>query len=168
MSAPLAHRHYDMFELPEGPEAPGGLLPGGFAISFPTDREGNIASLAAPFEPLVKDIVFTRVASGDCTSPAFRQRCLGTFSHGATPVVVGQDKDGHLTLTFGSQPTDKLRPYQGRTFVIDGSEGFRVEFRPGPDGDVDELSFHRPHGTPGPRRHEVAVRDESPRHAPGR
>src|SRR5713226_8293876 len=129
MSEPLAHRHYDTFELPE---APSRLLPDRLALSFSTDREGNIASLAAPFEPLVKDIVFTRVASGDCTSPAFRQRCLGTFSHGATPVVVGQDKDGHLTLTFGSQPTDKLRPYQGRTFVIDGSEGFKVEFRPGP------------------------------------
>ena len=53
MSEPLAHRHYDTFELPE---APGRLLPDGLAISFSTDREGNIASLAAPFEPLVKDI----------------------------------------------------------------------------------------------------------------
>jgi CubicO group peptidase (beta-lactamase class C family) len=58
MSEPLAHRHYDTFELPE---APGRLLPGRLAISFSTDREGNIASLAAPFEPLVKDIVFTRI-----------------------------------------------------------------------------------------------------------
>ena len=58
MSAPLAHRHYDTFELPE---APGRLLPYGLAISFSTDRAGDIGSLAAPFEPLVKDIVFTRL-----------------------------------------------------------------------------------------------------------
>jgi CubicO group peptidase (beta-lactamase class C family) len=60
MSEPLAHRHYDTFELPEAPESPGGLLPSRLAISFAADREGNIASLAAPFEPLVKDIVFVR------------------------------------------------------------------------------------------------------------
>ena len=105
MSEPLAHRHYDTFELPEAPEP--GLLPGQLAISFSTDREGNIASLAAPFEPLVKDIVFTRIAAGDCMNPAFRQHCIGTFSQGGTTVVVGQDNDGQLTLTIGSQPTSQ-------------------------------------------------------------
>jgi CubicO group peptidase (beta-lactamase class C family) len=144
MSEPLAHRHYDTFELPEAPSRP---LPDRLAISFATDREGNIASLAAPFEPLVKDIVFTRIPAGDCTDPAFRQRCTGTFSRGGTAVVVGQDKDGQLTLTVGTQPTCKLRPYQGRTFVIDEPEGVRVEFHLGPDGDVGELIFHQPNGT---------------------
>src|SRR5713226_7150179 len=144
MSEPLAHRHYDTFELPE---APGRLLPDRLALSFSTDREGNIASLAAPFESLVKDIVFTRIPAGDCTNPAFRQHCTGTFSHGATTVVVGQDRDGQLTLTVGSQPTYKLRPHQSRTFVIDEPEGFRVEFHLGPDGEVDELFFHQPNGT---------------------
>jgi CubicO group peptidase (beta-lactamase class C family) len=144
MSEPLAHRHYDTFELPE---AAGRLLPDRLAISFSTDREGNIASLAAPFEPLVKDIVFTRVPAGDCMNPAFRQHCTGTFSQGATTVVVGQDNNGQLTLTVGSQPTYKLRPYQSQTFVIDELEGFRVEFHPGPDGEVDELFFHQPNGT---------------------
>lgn len=60
MAEPLAHRHDNTFELPEAPESPGRLLPGRFAISFSTDRDGDIASLAAPFEPLVKEIVFTR------------------------------------------------------------------------------------------------------------
>jgi len=144
MSEPLAHRHYDTFELPE---APGRLLPDRLAISFSTDREGNIASLAAPFEPLVKDIVFTRIPVGDCMNPAFRQHCTGTFSQGATTIVVGQDNGGQLTLTVGSQPTYKLHPYQSRTFVIDELEGFRVEFHLGPDGEVDELFFHQPNGT---------------------
>jgi CubicO group peptidase (beta-lactamase class C family) len=145
MSEPLAHRHYDTFELPE---APGRLLPDRLAVSFSTDREGNIASLAAPFELLVKDIIFTRVAAGDCTNPAFRQRCLGTFiSQGITTVVVAQDSDGQLTLTVGSQPASKLSPYQNRTFVIDELKGFRVEFHLGPGGNVDELIFHQPNGT---------------------
>ena len=145
MSEPLAHRHYDTFELPEAPDR---LLPDRLAISFFTDREGNIASLAAPFEPLVKDIVFTRTAAGDCTNPAFRQHCTGTFiRQGVVTVVVGQDNDGQLTLTVGSEPTYKLRPYQGRTFVIDELQGFRVEFHLGPDGKADQLIFHQPNGT---------------------
>jgi hypothetical protein len=144
MSEPLAHRHYDTFELPEAPDR---LLPHRLAISFSTDREGDIASLAAPFEPLVKDIVFTRIPAGDCMRPAFRQHCTGTFSHGATTVVVGQDNDGQLTLTFGSQPTYKLHPYQRRTFVIDELERFRVEFHLGSDGEADELFVHQPNGT---------------------
>jgi len=144
MSAPLVHRHYDTFELPE---VPGRLFPDRLAISFATDRDGNIASLAAPFEPLVKDIVFIRIPAGDCMNPAFRQHCTGKFSYGGVTVVVGQDKDGQLTLTIGSQPTYKLRPYQSRTFVIDELEGFRVEFHLGPNGDVDQLFFHQPNGT---------------------
>ena len=144
MSEPLTHRHYDTFELPE---AAGRLLPDRLAISFSTDREGNVASLAAPLEPLVKDIVFTRIPAGDCMDAAFRQRCIGTFSHGATTVLVGQDNDGQLTLTIGSQPTYKLRPYQSRTFVIVELEGFRVEFHLGADDAVDELIFHHPNGT---------------------
>jgi len=144
MAEPLAHRHYDTFELPE---APGRLFPDRLAISFSADREGNIASLAAPFEPLVKDIVFTRISAGDCTDPGFRQRCIGTFSHGTATVVVGQDSDRQLTLTVGSQPVYKLRAYQNRTFVIDELAGFRVEFLCGPHGEIDELIFHQPNGT---------------------
>ena len=147
MSEPLAHRHYDTFELPEAPDRLLSLLGYRLLISYSTDREGNIASLAAPFEPLVKDIVFTRIAAGDCTNPAFPQHCTGTFSHGGTTDVVGQDNDRQLTLTVGSQPTYKLRPYQSRTFVIDELEGFRVECHLGPDGEVDELIFHQPNGT---------------------
>ena len=66
MSEPLAHRHYDMFELPEAPDRLLGLLGYRLPVSFCTDREGNIASLAAAFEPLVRDIVFTRIPAGDC------------------------------------------------------------------------------------------------------
>jgi hypothetical protein len=60
MFATMAHRHYETFQLPEVPDR---LLPDGLAITFLTDREGDIVSLSAPLEPLVEDIVFVRVAS---------------------------------------------------------------------------------------------------------
>jgi CubicO group peptidase (beta-lactamase class C family) len=148
MAEPLAHRHSDTFELPEAPESPGRLLPGRLALSFSTDREGNIVSVAVPFEPLVKDIAFTRVAGGDCTNPAFCQRCTGTFRGGGATVVVGRNSDGELRMTIGSKPpTYKLRPYQSRTFVVSEFKDFRVEFCLDRDGGVDELVFHESHGS---------------------
>jgi CubicO group peptidase (beta-lactamase class C family) len=144
LTAPLAHRHYDTFELPE---APGRPLPDRLPISFFTDREGTIASLSAPFEPLVRDIVFVRIPAGDCVDPAFLKSCTGIYSHGPMTHVVAQDGDGQLTLAPANQPTYKLRPYQDRTFIIVELEGFRLEFRRGPQGAVDELIFHQPNGT---------------------
>ena len=67
MSAAIAHRHYESFELPEGLHTP---LPYRLAITFLTDREGNIVSLSTPLEPSVKDIVFGRVAAGASTDAA--------------------------------------------------------------------------------------------------
>jgi CubicO group peptidase (beta-lactamase class C family) len=61
MSAGLIHRHFETFELPEGLHP---LLPYRLAITFLTDREGDIVSLSAPLEPMVKDIVFVRGAAG--------------------------------------------------------------------------------------------------------
>jgi len=144
MSAALEHRHYDTFDLPRAPER---LLPDHLPITFVTNREGNIASLTAPFESMVKDIVFERVASGDCTDPVFRQACTGVFRHGITTHVVAQDAEGQLTLSPSSQPTYTLCPLRDGIFTIVELTGFRVEFRRGPSGDVDELIFHQPNGT---------------------
>jgi hypothetical protein len=85
MSEPLVHRHYDMFELPEAPRSPGGLLPGQLALSFSADREGNVASVAVPFEPLVKDIAFTRIAAGDRTGPPSVSAAPASSAKGARP-----------------------------------------------------------------------------------
>jgi hypothetical protein len=144
MSATLEHRHYDTFDLPEAPER---LLPDRLPITFATDREGNIGRLSAPFEPLVRDIVFERVASGDCTDVAFRQACTGVFRHGPLASVVAQDAEGQLTLSPANQPTYRLRPFRDRIFGIVELPGFRVEFRRAADGAVDELIFHQPDGT---------------------
>jgi hypothetical protein len=144
MSATLEHRHYDTFDLPEAPER---LLPDRLPISFATDREGNIARLSAPLEPLVTDIVFERVASGACTDAAFRESCTGVFRHGSVTNVVAQDAEAQLTLSPASQPTYRLRPFRDGIFIIMELPGFRVEFRRSTDGAVDELIFHQPNGT---------------------
>ena len=144
MSAPLSHRHYETFELPQIPYE---LNPDRLAISFTTDRDGNIASLSAQLEPMVADIVFKRAPAGECLDDAFRKICVGRYRHGSTVHVVAQEADGQLTLKPDFQPLYHLRPYQGAIFDIAELEGFRVEFRRGPDGKIHELVFHQPNGT---------------------
>jgi hypothetical protein len=141
MFAPMTHRHYETFELPEVPER---FLPDRLAVTFLTDRDGNIVSLSTPLEPAVKDIVFTRLASGDCTDPAFRARCVGHFKGGAITHRVTLDSEGRLMLKPDYQPAYRLAPEQGRRFLIVELEGFVVEFRG--EGIVDEVIFHQPNG----------------------
>lgn len=143
MFATMAHRHYETFELPEVPDR---LLPDRLAITFLTDRDGNIVSLSAALEPMVKDIVFVRLAAGDCTDAAFRKRCEGSFKSGATTHRVTLDTEGQLVLKPDNQPAYRLAPHQGRSFRIVELEGFVVEFR-GDATIVDELMFHQPNGT---------------------
>lgn len=57
LSGPLSHRHYETFEVPQMPYD---LNPDRLAITFTTDRDGNVASLSAQFEPMVADIIHAR------------------------------------------------------------------------------------------------------------
>jgi CubicO group peptidase (beta-lactamase class C family) len=142
MAATLAHRHYETFQLPEATDR---LLPDNLPITFLTDRDGNIVSLSAPLEPLVKDIVFARLPAGDCLDPAFRARCVGNFKGGITHRVT-LDSQGRLVLKPDNQPAYRLEPLQGRRFRIVELEGFVVEFRDDGSG-IREIIFHQPNGT---------------------
>jgi len=142
MAAIMAHRHYETFELPEVKDQ---LLPDLLTVTFLTDREGNIVSVSAPLEPMAKDIVFVRLAAGECTDADFRARCVGRYKSGPTTHDVTLDPDGRLVLKPDNQPAYRLLPLQGRRFRIAELEGFSVEFRG--DAPIDELIFHQPNGT---------------------
>lgn len=141
MAAPLAHRHYETFELPEIMDR---LLPDRLTITFLTDRDGDIISLSAPLEVMVKDIVFTRLAGGECTDPSFRARCVGRYK-GAVFHRITLDAQDKLVLKIEFQSAYHLEPLQGRRFRIAELEGFVVEFK-GDDADVSEIVFHQPNG----------------------
>ena len=143
LAAALAHRHYDVFEVPEDLDT---LSPGLLSITFAYDREGNINRLSAPFEAQVADIVFTCVARGDALDPAFRASCVGIYE-GAIKHVVALDADGQLTLSPTGQPTYRLVPYQDRIFSIKELEGYRVEFQRNDAEAPETIIFHQPNGT---------------------
>jgi hypothetical protein len=128
------------------PEVPDRLLPDKLAITFLTNRDGNIVSLSAPLEPMIKDIAFVRLPAGDCTVAAFRERCVGSFKSGATTHRVTLDTEGQLVLKPDNQPAYRLAPQEGRRFRIVELDGFFVEFR-GEGTIIDEVVFHQPNGT---------------------
>jgi CubicO group peptidase (beta-lactamase class C family) len=142
MFATMIHRHYETFELPEIKDR---LLPDQLAITFLTDREGNIVSLSSPLEPMVKDIVFARLAAGECTDLGFRARCVGRYKSGAMKHDVTLNPDGQLVLKPDNQPAYRLLPLQGRRFRIAELEGFSVEFAG--EAIIDKVVFHQPNGT---------------------
>ena len=125
----------------------GELNPDDLVITFTTDRDGNIASLSAQLEPLVADIIFARVASGECMDTAFRTACVGNYIRGEQTHIVTVDAEGQLLLKIPFVPLYRLKPYQGTTFSIVTLDGYRTEFRRGPTGTVDELVYHQPNGT---------------------
>jgi hypothetical protein len=143
MSAAMPHRHFETFELPELPDR---LLPDGLPITFLTNRDGMIVNLSAPLEPMVKDIVFGRLASGDCTDQTFRKQCVGIFKNGPTAHHVTLDAEGQLVLKPDDQPSYRLAPEQGRRFRFVALDGYAVEFH-GQGANIDELIFHQPNGT---------------------
>ena len=143
MYSMLEHRHFETFETPLIPDR---LHPDRLAITFLTDRDGNIVSLSAPLEPMVKDIVFTRLAGGECTDPAFRKACTGVYRMPPQTHDVTLDDEGNLSLKTDFQPTWHLAPHQGRTFRIRELEGFFIEFS-GEGASVDEMISHQPNGT---------------------
>jgi len=142
MSAQLEHRHYETFVVPE---AKGRLMPDNLAITFLTDRDGNIVSLSAPFEVMVKEIVFTRQASGECTDPAFRARCVGRFKSSVNHRVT-LDSQGGLVLKIDHQAPYRLEPLRARSFRVVELDGFVVEFR-GDGAEISAIIFHQPNGT---------------------
>jgi len=104
-------------------------------------------ALSAPLEPLVPEILFTRLAAGDAVDPAFRAACAGIYLGGLTRHVVALDGDGQITLSPAGQPTCHLVPYRDRIFRIRELDGYRVEFRRDDQGVVDAIIFHQPDGT---------------------
>jgi CubicO group peptidase (beta-lactamase class C family) len=144
ITSDLAHRHYDVFELPERPGQP---FPDLLTITFGCDEGGIVDQLSTPLEPLVPDIGFGRVPGGELPHPRFAAACVGTYRDGPRQHVIALDADGNLTVASAGEPARRLLPYYGNIFAIAGLEGFHVEFLRQKSGMVTEILFQEPDGT---------------------
>ena len=141
--SPLAHYHYDIFQL--NTEVLGQEVKQ--KVAFATDLKGNISSLSVQLEASVKDIVFIRAVEKKMTERSFLEKFVGEFELSGVTMKVTLKNDKTLALSVPGQPEYELVPYRGTEFNLKGMQGFSVEFRSDAAGAVTEAVFHQPNGT---------------------
>jgi CubicO group peptidase (beta-lactamase class C family) len=136
MELPLKHYHYDTFELTyERFEFTA-------KVTFAADHRGEIAQIAAPLEPTVRDIIFARVPDETMTDPAFLEPLCGTYEFMGTPVVVSFKGDA-LQVAIPGQPEYVLTPVKGTEFAVRGLSGFSVTFNVDAEGSVTDALLNQ-------------------------
>lgn len=122
VARPLTHYHYDIFELTiEEWDLP-------IKISFATNVRGEIASIAAPFEPAVPDIMFKRVPGSHMRETSFLEQFVGEYLLMEQPLRVLLKGNHVLVVSLPGQPDYDLEPVRGTEFQLKGLTGFRIEF----------------------------------------
>jgi CubicO group peptidase (beta-lactamase class C family) len=137
----MSHYHYDVFELKE--ETFGLAL----KATFGMDIKGNIVTVSVPFEPTVKEIVFTLLPEKKLTEQSFLVKLCGSYELQGQLLTIQIRGENTLVVTLPGQPPMELVPYKGTEFNIKGVPGYSVEFKQDAAGVVTEVIFHQPNGT---------------------
>jgi len=128
----IEHRHYDVWDVKMQPS--GDII----TISFGTDLEGSVATLAASLEPTVSPIVFEKQPDRSLSDPAVLRRYEGTFVMGPTTLVVAVGRDGSLVATISGNALE-LVPYEERIFAVKSQASTKIEFVLAADGSVEKV-----------------------------
>ncbi len=137
MSGPLKHFHFDIFEVAEDELNPLQRM----KVSFSTNLQGEIDSLALPLEALLKEITFKRL-------PARLDRktlepLTGQYQLAGPPLTVALREGDKLFLEVPGQTPRELVPVRGLLFNLQGITGASLEFRKDAAGAVTELVLYQ-------------------------
>ncbi len=143
LTSPLAHFHYDVFEIPEDPLDPFEKT----KVQFLMNPSGQIDRVLIPLEPNVKEIVFARMAEEQMRQRGFLEPLTGEYVLGAQTVAVTLQGEDTLILNVPGQRPYELVPRSGTTFDVKGLTGFSLEFKKDAAGAVAEVVFYQPNGT---------------------
>lgn len=136
----LNHFHYDVFITENR-----GLLPEQ-KLSFQTDLNGNVSSLAIQLEPAVKELIFTRQPERKMKEKSFLEQFCGEYEIQGTVIKVYLKGESSLALHSSGQPELELLPYRGDEFNLRNLPNYSVEFIRDEKGVVIELVFKQPNG----------------------
>ena len=140
--APLEHWHYEVFKAGEDAEDPALK---DMKLQFQTDLNGDVASVATPFEPTVKDIVFTRKPDAKLSDPAYLSRFVGTYELNGRPITVALSGTT-VTLEIPGQPIYSLVPGLGDQFTLKEYSTVSVGFEADAKGAVTSMQINQPEG----------------------
>ncbi len=140
ISFDMEHYHYDIFKMENE------FLEIDAKVSFFTDNKGNVGSLAVQLEPMVKDIIFTRMPEKKMTEKSFLEKFVGEYVLGEVTVTVLLKEEKTLFLIVPGQPEYELIPYKGTEFNLKNLTGFSIEFIMDESGVVREAKIIQPNG----------------------
>jgi CubicO group peptidase (beta-lactamase class C family) len=137
---PLEHFHYDTFQVPANPLDPFEKL----RLTFPTDPQAELSTLAATLEANAKPIVFTRVAEQQLFETTFLRRFVGEYDAPGLPWTVALAGENSLQLQFPGAPPRKLIPRHGTRFDVEDMTGVSLEFKQDTTGATQEVVLYTP------------------------
>jgi CubicO group peptidase (beta-lactamase class C family) len=136
----VAHLHYDVFQVPDAPFDPFAKL----KVSFFSDANGDISTLALPLETNVKDIVFVRLPDKQLTERSFIEAFTGQYEipGSPTPLTMSLRGDHTLVLSSPGAPDLELLPRRGTAFDVKDQSGVTIEFKRDASGKINEAALN--------------------------
>jgi len=114
-------------------------------LTFRTDVNGRVASVAAPFEPTEDEIVFAREPDERLSGPAYLEKVVGRYDLSGQRLTVAVKGDG-LTMTIPGQPTYDLVPELGGEYALAQVKTITVRFVEDAKGTVTAMEIYQPSG----------------------
>jgi CubicO group peptidase (beta-lactamase class C family) len=141
ITTPLEHWHYDTFS---GGKADDPTFRD-MKLTFRTDVNGNVAAVAAPFEPTLDDVVFTKKPDATLSDPAYLKKVVGSYQLMSQAITVGLRGDS-LTMTVPGQPTYDLIPELGGEYSLKQVKVISLRFVEDAKGQVTGIEIYQPTG----------------------
>jgi CubicO group peptidase (beta-lactamase class C family) len=137
----LEHWHYETFN---GMKAADDTFED-MKYTFQTDAQGFVSALSVPFEPSVKDIVFTKKPDARLFDAEYLKRFLGSYEL-PNQVATVSLKSNSLVMQVGPQLPQELVPTVGGDFALKQARIVTLHFVSDPKGDVTAVEFRQPNG----------------------
>jgi hypothetical protein len=142
ITTPLGHWHFDTFN---GKEADDPTFQD-MKLTFRTDVNGNISAIAAPFEPTVDEIIFTKKPNAQMFDSEYLKRFVGNYELIGQTLTVNL-KGNTLTVQIPGQPSLDLVPDLGGEFYLKQVKIISLSFIMDDLGKVTGLELYQPDGT---------------------
>jgi CubicO group peptidase (beta-lactamase class C family) len=136
---PLEHWHYDTFS--------GGTAKDNTFVNmkytFQTDASGYVASIAVPFEPSVKEIVFAKKPDARLSNPSYLAKYAGDYVLTGQPISISLKGD-QLVMNVPGQPAIELIPTLSGDFAMKQTRIVTLHFITGDKAAVSAFELRQP------------------------
>jgi CubicO group peptidase (beta-lactamase class C family) len=141
ITTPLEHWHYETFNGLKTDDPTFQDM----KLTFRTDVNGNVAAVAAPFEPTLDETVFARKPAARLSDPAYLKKVVGKYELQSQPVTVGVRGDT-LTVFIPGQPVYDLVPELGGEYALKQVKSVTLKFIEDATGRVTGMEIYQAGG----------------------